>query len=238
MSIHFKNIRDMAFSKNNILHYLLNYGTIFARSSAGAMGDLEAKHIPKVEKVYRILNALHSMEDSERKQISNIKDIVKPLWFSKWQVKEAANWLSWSWSEAENSSVDFDKKKDESLEQIIQKEKNILLWIQWLKEVVLLDGTDRKNIFSLEEERNHWVFESLRKKVLFAATHDASLRDPDEAIVLKAWEKIVFPSVKFHEMDRPSVVSSSPWLAVHEYLVPKFHDFDEYDATLLIWFDI
>jgi hypothetical protein len=52
--------------------------------------------------------------------------------------------------------------------------------------VVLLDGTDRKNIFAVEEERNHGVFESLRKKVLFAATHDASLRDPDEAIVLKS----------------------------------------------------
>jgi hypothetical protein len=69
--------------------------------------------------------------------------------------------------------------------------------------VVLLDASDRKNIFSLEEERNHGVFESLRKKVLFAAIHDSSLRHPDEAIVLKAGEKVIFPTVKFHEILRP-----------------------------------
>ena len=37
MNIYFKNIRDMAFAKNNIFHYLLGFGTIFARSSAGAV---------------------------------------------------------------------------------------------------------------------------------------------------------------------------------------------------------
>jgi hypothetical protein len=108
MSIHFKNIRDMAFSKNNVLHYLLNYGTIFARSSAGAMGDLEAKHIPKVEKVYKILNALHSMEESERKQISNLKELLQT---------------------SQNTSGKTVKKQDETIDQAIEKEKNILLRI-------------------------------------------------------------------------------------------------------------
>jgi len=46
MSIHYKNIRDTAFSKNNILHYAFWYGTLFARSSAWAVGDLEARSIP------------------------------------------------------------------------------------------------------------------------------------------------------------------------------------------------
>jgi len=34
MNIYYKNIRDMAYSKNNIMHYAFNYGTFFARSSA------------------------------------------------------------------------------------------------------------------------------------------------------------------------------------------------------------
>lgn len=99
---------------------------------------------------------------------------------------------------------------------------------------MLLDGKDRKYIFEHEEDRNHGVHEALRKQVLFAATHDSTLRDPDEAIVLQSGEKVIFPSVKFHEIQRPSVISSSPGLTVHEYLVPKFQDFDDYDATLLI----
>ncbi|NDK09457.1 PH domain-containing protein [Candidatus Gracilibacteria bacterium] len=219
MSIHFKNIRDMAFSKNNIMHYALGYGTIFARSSAGAVGDLEAKQIPNIEKVYKILNALHSMDDSERKNISSLDQILLPLS-----------------SQKVNNLTEF--TVEETLEEVIEKEKNILLNIQGIREVVLLDGVDRKQIFSLEEDRNHGVYEALRKKVLFAATHDVSLRDPDEAIVLQAGEKVIFPSVKFHEIKRDSVISSSPGLAVHEYLVPKFKDFDAYDATLLIGFDI
>jgi hypothetical protein len=44
--------------------------------------------------------------------------------------------------------------------------------------------------------------------------------------------------VKFHEILRPWVISSSPWMRVHEYLLPKFKDFDDFDATLLIWFDM
>ncbi len=227
MSIHFKNIRDMAFSKNNVMHYVLWYGTIFARSSAGAVGDLEAKHIPHVEKVYKILNALHMLEESERKSMKSLPQLLR---FTN--------------SESKENDIDFESWKlqivdsQETLEDAIEKEKMVLLNIPGMKEVVLLDWNDRKNIFSMEEERNHWVYESLRKKVLFAATHDASLRDPDEAIVLTAWEKVIFPTVNFHEINRKSVISSSPWLAVHEYLIPKFKDFDDYDATLLIWFDI
>jgi hypothetical protein len=224
------------------MHYALGYGTIFARSSAGAVWDLEAKQIPHVEKVYKILNALHMMEESERKNIKLLSELMQPhfsfqdKWKTEWNDNfevEAKQKTVWS--------VETKSKWDnlhETLEQAIEKEKQILLNIQWIKEVVLLNGADRKTIFWTEEDRNHWVYEALRKKVLFAATHDASLRDPDEAIVLQSGQKVIFPTVKFHEIQRPSVISSSPWLAVHEYLVPKFIDFDEYDATLLIWFDI
>ena len=68
----------------------------------------------------------------------------------------------------------------------ILKEKQVLLNIQGIKEVIVLSDTDRRYIFEHEEERNHGVHESLRRQVLFAATHDSTFRDPDEAIVMQA----------------------------------------------------
>lgn len=216
MSIHYKNIRDTAFAKNHILHYLLWYGTLFARSSAWAVGDLEARSIPRIEKVYKMINALHNFSDEERKQITRLSQLTNPDEFS------------------EPSTVE----KVETIEEATQKEKQILLDIQGVKEVVVLSDTDRRYIFEHEEERNHWVHESLRRQVLFAATHDSTFRDPDEAIVMKAWEKVIFPVIEFHELKRKKVSSSSPWMDVHEYLVPKFKNFWDFDATLIIWFDI
>jgi len=93
------------------MHYALGYGTIFARSSAGAVGDLEAKQIPNIEKVYKILNALHSMDDSERKNISSLDQILLPLS-----------------SQKVNNLTEF--TVEETLEEVIEKEKNILLNIQ------------------------------------------------------------------------------------------------------------
>ncbi|MCH8518172.1 hypothetical protein LAT59_00200 [Candidatus Gracilibacteria bacterium] len=249
MSIHFRNIRDTAFSKNNIFHYLFNYGTFFARSSAGAVGDLEAQYIPNIEKVYKIINALHSMDESERKKIQCLEDVgsfhAKPHPNPLLKEREQATKISAASSSpgGEELGGGFAGEKTqgmatETLEEAIEKEKNILLSVQGLKEVVLLDGKDRRYIFEHEEERNHGVHECLRRQVLFAATHDSTFRDPDEAIVMQAGEKVVFPVVEFHEIKRKKVSSSSPGLTVHNYLVPKFQDFDSYDATLLIGFDI
>ena len=170
---------------------------------------------------------LHSLSDDERKNILSIEDIYKKQ--HKQERKIDTQNIQESW---ETVWV------IETLEEAIEKEKNVLLAIQGIKEIVLLDGKDRRYIFEHEEERNHWVFECLRRQVLFAATHDSTLRDPDEAIVMKAWEKVIFSVVEFHEIKRKKVSSSSPWLSVHKYLVPKFQDFDDYDATLLIWFDV
>jgi hypothetical protein len=235
MSIHYKNIRDTAFSKNNILHYMLGYGTLFARSSAWAVGDLEARSIPHIEKVYKIINALHNFTDVERKAIKNLNDIMQPLSLIKGQVKEGTEWLSWSWSEVEDSGESWGI---ETLSEATQKEKQVLLNIQWIKEIVLLEDADRREIFIHEEEKNHWVHECLRRQILFAATHDSTLREPDEAIVMKAWEKVIFPVVEFHEIKRKKVSSSSPGIKIHEYLLPKFENLWDNDATLLIWFDI
>jgi len=235
MSIHYKNIRDTAFSKNNILHYAFWYGTLFARSSAWAVGDLEARSIPHIEKVYKIVNALHNFSDEKRKQIKNLDEIMQPLSFSKGA-------LSHSLGQTQNPSVDLKEQsvvqKVETLTQAKQSEKEILLNIKWIKEVVEITDTDRRYIFEHEEDRNHGVYECLRRQVVFAATHDSTFREPDEAIVMKSWEKVVFPVIEFHEIKRNKVSSSSPGLKIHQYLEEKFENMWDYDATLLIWFDI
>lgn len=206
MSIHYKNIRDTAYSKNNILHYMLGYGTFFARSSAGAVGDLEAKAIPHIEKIYRIVNFLHNISESERRDIHSLDDI-----------RETASQAS--------TKTDVEKKSPETHEAATQKEKETLLSIQGIKEVVELSDADRRYIFEHEQERNHGVFECLRRQVLFAATHDSTFRDPDEAIVMQTGERVIFPVVEFHEIKRKKVSSSSPGEEIHEYLVPKFENF-------------
>lgn len=241
MSIHYKNIRDTAFSKNHVLHYVLNYGTFFARSSAGAVGDLEAKAIPNIEKVYKIVNFLHNISEQERREIKSLDEIMQngtPSSFGHFPSER----------ERKNSSLQYEGEYPseargrgwaiETLSEATEKEKDVLLNIQGIKEAVQLTDADRRYIFEHEEDRNHGVYECLRRQVLFAATHDSTLREPDEAIVMKAGEKVVFPVVEFHEIKRKKVSSSSPWLDVHNYLEPRFENFGEYDATLLIWFDI
>ena len=214
MSIYFKNIKDIAYSKNNIMNYIFNYWTVFARSSAWASWDFEWTALPNVDKIYKYINNIYLLSEEKREVLDSI-DI-----------------LDW------NKKIVEKLNKKETFEEIIEKEKNILLNIQWVKEVVLLNDKDRGYIFKNEEDINHWVYECLRKKVLFIVTHDSSFRNPDEAIVLQKWKKTIFPTVKFHEIKRDWVLSSSPWIKVHNYLGSKFKNIDEFDATILIWFDI
>lgn len=214
MSIYFKNIKDIAYSKNNIMHYMFNYWTIFARSSAWATWDFEWTALPNVEKIYKYINNIYLLSEEKR------------------EILDSLEILDW------NKDIVEKLQKEETFEEIIEKEKNTLLNIQWIKEVVLLDDKDRAYIFENEEDINHWVYESLRKKVLFVITHDSSFRNPDESIVLKKWDKVIFPTVKFHEIKREWVLSSSPWLKVHKFLESKFDNLWKFDATILVGFDI
>ena len=96
---------------------MLDYGTLFARSSAGAVGDLEGKNLPHIEKIYKIVNYLHNLSEEERKQIKSLEELLQPLSFFK----------------GENSDVDSKKKNGESsetLEQATMRERKILLNIQ------------------------------------------------------------------------------------------------------------
>lgn len=74
MNIRYRNIRDSACSKNNIFSYLFKYGTFFARSS-GAEGDFTAKFVPKVGKVYALVNALTRYSDDDRETIKTIEEL-------------------------------------------------------------------------------------------------------------------------------------------------------------------
>lgn len=217
MAIHYDNIRDVAFSKNNLLHYTTWAWTLFARSSAAAVWDFGANWTPNIEKIYKIVNYIHNLDAIHRKRLNHIDDIL---------------------SVAKPGRDIVAGKSDQKIAEVAEKEKNVLLEIKWIKEVVQITDWDRRYIFEHEEDRNHGVYECLRRQVVFAATHDSIFREPDEAIVMKAWKKVVFPVIEFHEIKRKKVSSSSPGLKIHQYLEDKFENLWDYDATLLIWFDI
>lgn len=206
MSIYFENIRDIAYSKNNIFNYMFNYWTFYARSSAWAEWDFMINRIPNIEYIYKIVNYIHILSTEKREKLTKLKDL--------------------------------NKTEVISVESIIKKEKAKLLEIKWIKEVILLDDNDRKYLFENEEDRNHWVFETIRKKVIFCFTHDTRFREADAPIMLKLWTKVIFPAVSFHEITRPSTVSSSPGMKTHKYLSGKFEKLGKDDATVLVWFDL
>ncbi|HRI36248.1 MAG TPA: hypothetical protein PK765_04185 [bacterium] len=207
MSIHFNQVKDMAYSKNHILHYAFGSGTLFVRSSAGAEGNFIANDIPNIEQVYSLVNRLYAMSPEERRNIHNINDVdTAPT--------------------------------NESNEEKIERVKRELLRIQGIKEVALLSDSDRRSIFEHEEDRNHGVHECLRRDVVFVATHDATFRNADAPIVLTLGSKTIFPPVSFHEIREKNTVSSSPGIDVHTYLSKKFPHMHEYDATLLIGFNL
>ena len=214
MSIYYENIKDIAYSKNHLFHYILNYWTFFARSSPWSNWDFIIKNIPKVENIYKIVNYLHALP-KEKRELLEYLDI-----------------------NSKEKNIDTKIWNNESMEDIIKKEKTNLLLIKWLKEVILLDDNDKKYIFENEEDVNHWIHETIRKKIVFCFTHDSNFRDADSQIVLKLWKKVIFPAISFHEINRASVVSSSPWVEIHNYLLPKFENLDKDDATVLVWFDL
>ena len=87
MNIRYRNIRDSAVSKNSIWGYLFKYGSLFIRSSA-AEGDFRAHYIPKVGKVYALVNALSRYSDEERASIDTIEALHGHHQQSEFRIKE------------------------------------------------------------------------------------------------------------------------------------------------------
>lgn len=74
MNIRYRNIRDSAISKNSMWGYFFKYGSLFIRSSAQD-GDFRAHYVPKVGKIYALVNALSRYSDDERAKFSTIEQL-------------------------------------------------------------------------------------------------------------------------------------------------------------------
>jgi len=74
MNVRYRNIRDCAVSKHSMWSFLFKYGTIFIRSSANEW-DFHADYVPKVGKVYALVNALSGYADEERMGIESIETL-------------------------------------------------------------------------------------------------------------------------------------------------------------------
>lgn len=74
MNVRYRNIRDCAVSKHSMWSFLFKYGTIFIRSSANE-GDFHADFVPKVGKIYALVNALTRYNDEERASIESIESL-------------------------------------------------------------------------------------------------------------------------------------------------------------------
>jgi hypothetical protein len=61
-------------SKNTFFGFLFKYGTLFIRSTS-ADGDFIAKFVPKVGKVYALVNALTRYSDADRAHIDSIEKL-------------------------------------------------------------------------------------------------------------------------------------------------------------------
>ncbi|MDD2486810.1 MAG: hypothetical protein PHS92_00360 [Candidatus Gracilibacteria bacterium] len=208
MNLYFSQIKDMAYSKNNLFNYFLDCGTFFARSS-GSEDDsgFTVNYIPKVKDIFNIISQLYSIPQEKREKISSIEDI-------------------------------FNKDVITTKEQITKYELDNLLSIRGIIDGYVLSDNDKRFIFENEEDRNHGVYETIKREVVYCITHDSIFRDPDAPIVFKYGNKVIFPAIGFHEINRRMVVSSSPGMQVHEYLIKKLKVFNKDDATLLVGFDL
>ncbi len=74
MNLRYRNIRDCAVSKNSMFWYIFKYGSLFLRSS-WAEWDFEAQFVPKVWKIYALVNALSRYNDDDRMSIATIEEL-------------------------------------------------------------------------------------------------------------------------------------------------------------------
>lgn len=109
--------------------------------------------------------------------------------------------------------------------------------VDGLNNIHLLTKKDIKFIKNNEEKNNIGVFECLKRGHVIMLTHDSTFRGPEEPIVKSKKGKTIFLAVKFSEVKAKNVVSSSPGIKIHDYLVNKFKLELKDEATLLIGFD-
>jgi hypothetical protein len=148
MNIRYRNIRDCACSKNNFFSYLFKYGTFFARSNGGD-GDFQATYVPKVGKIYALVNALTRYSDDDRENIKTIEALHTHHVTKEFPINH---------------------------ESLVEKNTNILLSLPGITAVVSLDQKDRDFIHSHEEARNHGIYEVIKRTNVLCFTHDHLFR--------------------------------------------------------------
>jgi hypothetical protein len=207
MNIRYRNIRDSAVSKHSMFWFLLKYGTIFVRSSA-AEWDFQAHYVPKVWKVYALVNALARYTDEERSRISTIEELH----------------MHHQWKEFSVSNL--------------QSNLDILRSLPWIRSVIVLEKDVKEFIVQHEFISNHGVHESLRRKYTLCLLHDSLFRSaPTPLVHTTAHWEVFFPWVPFPEVRGESVISGSPSTDIHAYLAQYFPYIWSDDATILVGWD-
>ena len=211
MSIRYRNIRDSAVSKNNIVGYLLKYGTLFIRASSGSEGDFQARYVPKVGKVYALINALSRYNDDERAHIDTIEKL-----------------------HAYHTRQEFTPRSD-AHSMDIETAIETLKMLPWVVDVVPVSQDAREYIRIHEASENSGITEALDRKHLLCLLHDQDFRKPAGPIVHTTHSgKVEFPWVPFPEIQGKWVVSASPSIDIHRYLLQYFPYASHDDATVLI----
>lgn len=214
MNVRYRNIRDSAVSKNSMLGYFLKYGTLFVRSSANEW-DFQAHFVPKVGKVYALVNALSRYTDEERSQIHSIEELHRYHQEKEFQTHQS---LPSSFS--------------------VEEGMKILKSLPWVTEVVELSHEAKAYIRAHEEIRNSWVMEVISRDCVLVFLHNEHFREAAGNLVEKnAKNEVFFPSLPFPEIRGKRVVSASPSESIHEYLLKFFPYSEKLDASVLVGWD-
>ncbi|MEK6848225.1 MAG: hypothetical protein AABX65_01185 [Nanoarchaeota archaeon] len=110
--------------------------------------------------------------------------------------------------------------------------------VEGLKVLGVISKKYKGILSSLEEGNNLGMIECLNKEHTLLLAHNSNFRQPVSEIVKRTGETLIFPPVPFPEVRAENVVSSSPSLAVHNWLLNEFNlALTPTEATLLVGFN-
>ncbi len=121
------------------------------------------------------------------------------------------------------------------IEKIIQK----LAATKGLKVHKVLTEQTKRKILENEQEHNTGIQETLQRQHTILVTHDSTFRDPLGEQVEHTEQGHCFPGLPFPEVNAQDVISGSPSLEVHNFLLDKYQiQRTSEDASLLIGFNL
>lgn len=122
MSIYWSNVKDFAYTRNHILHKMLDYGNLRIRSWTNKESEFYASELPDIWNIYKILNYLYVHKDRANisflpnnlnNKINNIdlqdsvlQKLLKVKWITNWIVlTQADREYIWNHEEERNHGV-------------------------------------------------------------------------------------------------------------------------------------